>query len=228
MKHKRLLLALAVSAALFALPEIAAAAEWDIDSESGALPKITLGGGAAELTASGFGAFLPIKCTSSGGFGSGYTSQTTAELHLEFTGCRQGSNECHTVGQFSETILTTNLVSHNVMIHNTFQVAGGTPGLLLTPNAEHFASFTCSGSNYVIKGNGIIADISSPKCGGAFSKSATVQFQAIGSGVVRYPQVETSGTSYGLSTTTPLGTFSTALAVTMTWTFNQGTKMTCP
>jgi hypothetical protein len=227
MKHKLMMLALAaVSAVLFALPAVASAGEWTIDSETGALPTFTSAGGAAKLTSSGFGAFLPVECTANSGTGK-YTSTTTSLVTLTFTGCKQSNEPCTTSGQASGTIKTTELVSHNIMIDKTAE--GGTAGLLITPNNGHFATFVCASSGTLtVKGNGIIGDISSPKCGGAFQKTATVVFETSSAGNQKYKQVTTEGTSYDLSTTTFLGTFTSGEDATGTVTFNQGTKMTCP
>jgi hypothetical protein len=229
MKHKFMMLALAaVSAALFALPAVASAAEWDIDQETATLPTFNSAGGAAKLSSSGFGAFLPVECSANTGFGK-YATATTSVVTLTFTGCTQAGNPCITAGQASGTIKTTlELVTHNIMIENTGQVAGGTPGLLITPSGAHFATFECGTSKFTVGGNGIIGDISSPKCGGAFQKTATVFFETTAPGNQRYKTVETAGTNYDLSTTTSLGTFTTGLDATWTVTFNQGTKMTCP
>jgi hypothetical protein len=228
MKHKLMILALAViGAALFALPAAASAAEWDIDSETGALPTFTTAGGVAKLTTSGFGAFMPIECTKSTGTGK-YTTQTTASLNLTFTGCTQSGNACTTAGQTAGTIKTTELVAHNVMIESTAQVAGGTPGLLITPTNGHFGTFACGSSTIVLGGNGIISDISSLKCGGVFQKTATSGFATSSSGNQLYKQVETAGTSFDMSATTSLGTFTYGEDRVETFTFNQGIKMTCP
>jgi hypothetical protein len=227
MKHKLMMLALAaVSAVFFALPAAASAAEWSIDSETGALPTFTTSGGAAKLSSTGFGSFLPVECTGNSGSGK-YTSATTSVVSLKFTGCTQGSAKCTNTAE-EETIETTKeLVSHNIMIENT-ATAGGTPGLLITPTSGHFATFKCGSSTLEVKGNGIIGDISSPKCGAAFNKTATVDFKTSSSGNQLYKQVETTGTSYDLSTTTAFGTFTSGEDATGTVTFNQGTKMTCP
>jgi hypothetical protein len=228
MKHKLMMLALAaVSAALFALPSMASAAEWDIDSESGALPTFTSKGGVAKLSSSGFGAFLPVECTANTGSGK-YTTQTTSSVTLTFTGCKQAGNTCTTAGQAAGTIKTTELVSHNIMIESTAQVANGTAGLLITPNNGHFATFECGGSKFVVGGNGIVGHIEKPVCGGAFQSTATVVFKTVSSGNQQYKQVETAGTSFDLSTTTSLGTFTSGEDATGTVTFSQPTKMTCP
>jgi hypothetical protein len=228
MKHKFMMLALAaVSAVFFALPAVASAGEWTIDSETGALPTFTTSGKTAKLTSSGFGAFLPVECTANTGTGK-YTSTTTSAVTLTFTGCTQAGNTCTTAGSASGTIKTTELVGHNIMIESTAAVAGGTAGLLLTPNAGHFATFECGSSKFVVGGNGIIGDISAPKCGEAFNKNATLVFETTSSGNQRYKQITTTGTTYDLSTTTSLGTFTSGEDATGTVTFNQGTKMTCP
>jgi hypothetical protein len=226
MKHKLIMLALAAaSSALLALPVVASAAEWTIDSETGALPTFTSSGGAAKLTSSGFGAFLPIECSHNTDSGK-YTSTTTLVVTMAFTECTQSGNTCTTPGQPAGTIKTTELVSHNIMIDNTEQ--GGTPGLLITTNNGHFATFVCGGSTFVIDGNGIIGDVSSPKCGAAFSKTFTLVFATLSAGNQKYKLVETTGTSYDLVTTTAVSTLTTGLDVTFTRTFNQGVKMTCP
>jgi hypothetical protein len=228
MKHKLMMLALAaVSAAILALPSVASAAEWTIDTETGALPTYTTAGNAAKLTSSGFGAFLPVECTHNTGSGK-YTSSTTSSVTLTFTGCEQGGEWCTTSGQEVGKIKTTELVSHNVMVHSTAQVANGTPGLLLTPINGHFATFVCGNGTFTVGGNGIIGDISAPKCGEVFKKTAEVRFETTSSGNQKYKQIETAGTSYDLSTTTSLGTFTSGEDAAVSVTYNQGTKMTCP
>jgi hypothetical protein len=227
MKHKLMMLALAaVSASLFVLPAVASAAEWTIDSETGALPTFTSSGGAAKLTSSGFGAFLPVECTGHSDSGK-YISSTTSVRSLIFTGCTQGPEKCSNTADAETIEFTKELVTHNIMIENT-ATAGGTPGLLITPTSGHFATFKCGSSTLMIKGNGIIADIITPKCGDAFSKTMTVAFETTSSGIQKYKLIETAGTSYDLSTTTSFGTFTSGLDMTTTVTFNQGFKMTCP
>jgi hypothetical protein len=224
MKHRTILL---VITAVLALPAVASAGEWDIDSENGALPTFTSTGGITAMTSSGFGAFLPIECSKSTSSGK-YTTQTTATVTLTFTGCLQAGNTCTTSGQASVTIKTTELVSHNIMVESTLQTMGGTPGLLITPNNGHFATFECGGSKFVIGGNGIVGYIDKPVCAGAFQTVAGVVFRRVASGDQQYKQVTTTGTFYDLSTTTALGTFTTAWDSAWTRTFNQGVKITCP
>jgi hypothetical protein len=238
MKHKMMLIALAaVSAALFALPAVASAAEWDIDSESGNLPTFSTAGGEMKLTSTGFGAFAPVACSSSAGTGK-YTTQTTGTMELTFHNCLQGSNKCHTVGLPEGTVTTTELVVHNIMIDNTAQVAGGTPGVLLTPNNGHFATFTCGGTTFVTEGSpavgagkGLIGDISAPKCGGPYGKTLTIKFETISSGVQKYMQEETgvlNSTKYDLITTSPIGAVTSGVDASMTFTVPEGIKLTCP
>jgi hypothetical protein len=228
MKHKLMMLALAaVSAACFALPSVASAGEWRIYTETAANPAFTISGKSANLSSSGFGAFLPVQCTAFSGSGS-YPTPFTAFMTLTFTGCTQSGNTCTTSGQATGTIKTTELVSHNIMIESTEQVAGGTAGLLITPNGGHFATFVCGSSTFTVGGNGIIGDISSPKCGAAFQKTATVEFKTSSSGNQLYKQVTTTGTSYDLSTTLGSSTFTSGWDATAAFTFNQGIKMTCP
>jgi hypothetical protein len=222
-----LLVITGISAAVLALPALASAGEWEIDSENGALPTFTSTGGITAMTSYGFGSFFPIECTKSTSSGK-YTSRTTAVVTVTFTGCLEGGFPCTTSGQSSETIKTTELVAHNIMIESTSQVLGGTPGLLITPNSGHFATFDCGSFHFVIAGNGIIGYISAPRCGAAFQKVGGVVFRRVSEGIQHYKQVTTTGTLFDLSTTDSIGTFTTAWDSAWTLTFNQGVKATCP
>ena len=231
MKHKTMLLALVVvSGLLYALPSMASAAGWDIDpapTEKSPLTFTSSGAKASLVTAGG-----NFSCTASSGTGK-YTSQTTGNITITFTGCATTffgfPITCTSSGQSSGTIKTTeNLVFHNIMIESTAQVAGGTPGILVTPNSGHFATFVCAGNTVVVGGTGVIGDISSPKCGET-STTSTLKFEASGVGVQKYTQEETTGTKYDQTSSKNGGAPETASQEAEgKVTFNQAATITCP
>jgi len=232
MKKLILLAIMAAVTAMMAIPAIASAGEWDIDSENEKLPlAFTSAGGAAQLK-SGFGA---ITCTANTGSGS-YETKTTGTLTQTFTGCKDpfGGN-CQS-GATAGTIVTFVLPFHNIMLEATGSPApytNGTPGVLITPNAVtgDFATFTCNVIGAVtVKGNGLVGDISNPGCGGAFQKTATLSFEesAAGGNKQKWTQNTTAGTIYDLSSVTFAGTQTSAQVASGTVTYAQGTKITCP
>jgi hypothetical protein len=225
-----ILLALsAVTAAILVVPSMASAAGWDIDpTPTEAKPlTFTTSGGEAKLTSA-----QTVTCAANTGSGK-YTTATTGKVSLKFTGCKGPFfTTCTTAGQASGTIVTTELEFHNIMIENTVQLVGGTPGILITPNGGHFASFTCSvigiNINIAVSGNGIIGDISSPKCAGS-SKTATLNFESSATGVQKFMQEETAGTKYDLTSSENGGAPATASEdATGTITFGETATITCP
>jgi hypothetical protein len=228
MKHKMILLALAaVSAVMFAVPAVASAGEWEIDS--GKLPlSFTASGGEATLTQEGVA--TKVICTANTGSGK-YASKTTGEqLTLTFPGCKENvvNTSCTTADQTAGTIKTTDLTFHNIMIASTAQKAGGTPGILVTPNAGHFASFTCDFGfmSVEVTGNGIIGDISAPKCSES-TKTATLTFESSATGVQKYTQVTTEGIKFDLDAKEN-GTSRTASEdASGTLSFPETVSMTC-
>jgi len=234
MKHRIILLALAaVSAVMFALPAVASAGEWELDAK---LPQsfTTASIGKTILTQKALSAEdKPATVTCLGATGTGkYTTKTTAEeVTLTFTGCTESTfgSSCTSAGQASGTIKTTDLVSHNIMIDSTAQVAGGTPGILLTPKEGHFATFNCAFFFKIeVGGSGIIGDISAPKCGAAASKTATLKFESPTEGTQKYMQITTEGTKFDL-TSTQGGTARTASQDGEgTVTYGEAVTMTCP
>jgi hypothetical protein len=231
MKHKMILLALgALCAAMLALPAMASAAGWDIDPESGKLPlKFTSAGGEAKLTRLNG---QKVTCTANSGTGQ-YETATTGKIELTFTGCKDNLGfTCTTAGQAAGTITTTELEFHNIMIDSTAQVVGGKPGVLITPNAGHFATFACTLGigTVVVSGNGIVGEVSNPTCtNNPFQKTATLNFESSATGTQKYMQEETAGTKFDLLSST-----NGALAETSsedaegTVTFAENAKMTCP
>jgi hypothetical protein len=231
MKKLILLAIMAAVTAIMVIPAIASAAEWEIDSENEKLPlTFTSKGGAATLK----GGFGSINCTANTGTGS-YTTKKAGTITQTFTGCKDSfGGECKS-GTTAGQIVTFSLPFENIMIESTAQVAGGTAGILITPNAStgDFATFTCSVGTVTVTGNGLIGHISNPKCGGAFQTTGTLGFEeeAGGTGKQKYRQIETAGTEFDLKNDIPSIFVSNQTAVQIasgTVTYLQGTKMTCP
>jgi hypothetical protein len=222
MKKKMIMLALAaVSAAMFALPAVASAGEWKIDPANGVFPlNYSIAGGETKLTAG-----QTITCSSVSGTGK-YTTSTTGELGLTFHGCKVlGFFSCTSAGQPSGTIKTTALTTHNVILETS---PSKVTGVLITPNAGHFASFTCAGgiASTAVTGNGIIGEVTSPACNTA-STTSTLNFATSG-GVQQWMQITTAGTKYDLSASINGGAAETAAQDgSGTVTFTQKATHTC-
>jgi hypothetical protein len=216
MSKKMMLLALSVvSAALFALPAIASATPAHIDKAE----NFTVAGGAAAVLETTTGE--TITCAA-GVTGSGsFENTTTGTINLKFHKCTTVvfgfKVACTTSGEPSETIATTALPFHLIMI------AANTPGVLITPNASgSFAHFACAGVNKTVEGNGVIGTITSPKCGVA-SKTATLSFaQGATTGLQQHTTY--TGVNYHLesggnkASQTATGTITFAAARTITCT----------
>jgi len=189
MSKKMMLLALAVvSAAAFALPAGAPAAELhltNVTKFSG-----TFNGGTftaqEEPTFECGGPNHAEGAVSAGG--------TTGTISLDYTSCRAlGFFECHS-GATAGTIKTASTF-HFITINSK-------PGILLTP--EH-TTFTCAGiaNTTTVTGN-LIGTITSPKCGGS-SSEMSISFNS-NSGPTQEHKSYT-GVSYNLTsqTVTPEG-----------------------
>jgi hypothetical protein len=207
---------------MFVLPAVASAGEPQIDPASGKFPlTFTSAGGASELRAAGQ---EPIKCTSNHGSGR-YTSATTGDIELTFTGCTAFGGECHTAGQANGVITTGTSIFHNVYL-----TAGKTtPGVLVTPpTGGVFATFSCffGFASVSVTGNGIIGHLESPKCG-AKSKTGTLNFTATGSSQT-YKQNTATGTVFNLKSSVNGGAAVEAAEVAEgTVTYAEEATLTC-
>lgn len=214
MRKKMTLFALAAfSAALFALPAVAAAQEMEVDP--GAPTQFTIAGGASNFTAAGE---PTITCETIGGEGEAL-SKTTGTIHLDFKGC-------HTVlfgitkpcRSFNAPL--NNTISFSEIVH--FITFNNKPAALLTPE---FATVICEGFKQIkIGGNGLIGTITAPACG-IEAKLMTIKF-----GVAAGKQEDMLYTSvnYDLTFTTEGAAAVTAAfqgEITLTWAAN--IKMTC-
>jgi hypothetical protein len=195
MSKKIMLLALtAVSAAMFALPAMASAGTWTID----AAENFTVASEANTHTLlTQQGSNIQVTCTGVTGNGAYNASRTDGTISLSFTGCKESvfSTNCNSPGAGAGVITVPNLKFDNRLIDPT------TPGILMTPaSGTVFSTFTCFGGSVHVEvtGNGVIGDITTPKCGES-SKEATIDFETNGTpGVQKYMQVTTEGTKFDL------------------------------
>jgi hypothetical protein len=170
-----------------------------------------------------------ISCTS--GTGSGVsTSKTTGEGSYTLHGCREQVSAfqffCTSEGQPSGTIKLASTVGHLVYLDENHTK----PGVLATPPANGvFAKFACGGLFTVeVKGNGVLGQITSPKCGETSSKG-TVVTESTSHGVQKVRQVEETGTFYNLTASLNGGAFqSVATTWLVTGTSEKPVTLTCP
>jgi len=147
-----------------------------------------------------------ITCTSNTGTGK-FTSGTTGEIALTFHGCSTPS-----------------------VFHNTYVTEGKTdPGVLVTPPASGlFVTIICSSfANIEVRGNGIIGELTDPKCGSAAQKTATLSFTATGSSQ-DLKKVTATGTEFSLKSVTEGGsTVAAAEVAEGTVTYSEIATLTC-
>lgn len=180
MNKKMMLLALSVvSAALFALPAVAAA---NPAAHISATENFTVSGTKTVLLETHSGEKVECHPTAQvpavTGTGS-FENTTTGSVKLTFHGCTTttifGSIHCQSAGQPTGTITSTVLPFHLIGT-----LGPENAGVLITPTAnsnEHFATFTCAGIQKIVSGNGVLGTITSPKCGAAATKTATLSFE---------------------------------------------------
>jgi hypothetical protein len=215
MKKIMLLALAAVSAVLFVVPASASAGVWDIEPANGLYPlTFNIHGGTAELKTTGG---TSVHCTSVSGTGS-YADKTTGTINLTFHGCKAFGFNCNSTGAPAGTIVTTALPFHNVHLEPNKTK----PGILITPNGTHFASFTCFIVGVTVSGNGVLGEVTSPACG-ATSNTAVVKFASTAPGVQLWKQVTTAGTVYNLKK----GEENASQDATGTITFPQNAKLNC-
>jgi hypothetical protein len=142
MSKKLMLLALAaVSAAMFALPAMASAATWDLNTAPAG--EFTVTTSTAPVLSNTNNEL--VECTSSSGSGK-YTTASSGTLKLVFHGCKTPTffNAACSSGATSGTIeTTTELPFSNVYLDAAHTKLGVT--IKGKGEEEHFASFTCAG-----------------------------------------------------------------------------------
>jgi len=222
MSKKLMLLAAGALTALAiaALPAVASAGTPQTHCPNGAAScSFTVSAPPSELwTTSGIG----FKCTSV--TGAGAMNTTGGSLQLSFNGCAETvfGTECHSSGQPNGTITMTAL-----RYDNTYVTDGKTvPGVLVTPNSGHFATFWCLGTTQKseFSGNGVIARLTSPACG-ASSNTYGLVFEQSAKGHQTHRQITGTGTIFDLATN---GTTTSLESLTATLTIVAGAaSLTC-
>jgi hypothetical protein len=187
---KMLLLALAAISALLALPAFASAnpGVHVVPKPEGAF---SVHGGASTLTRTDGNSTTGTTTTGTGTF----ENTTTGTVKLTFHGVKAMGFSCGSTteghAESSGTVTTTSLPFHLLTLDN------GKPGILLTPGpTNHWATFRCGFGfvNIVVRGNGILGEITNPACE-ANSNTATLKFS--GAAGVQTPLTMT-GTKYTL------------------------------
>jgi hypothetical protein len=216
MNKKLVLLALAVaSAALFALPPAASAAELHLDTAT----SFTGTGGASSIVAE---SEPTITCESTDVTnGTISAGGTTGTFHLDFTGCHASvfglTAKCHTTGSALDNTTTAS---------GTFHIITQSSSLIVILLTIAPSEIICAGiSSTYVEGN-VIGTITSPKCGETSSK-LSLSFSATGS---TQNHLEYTGKKYDLIARTggSGGTARTAgLNGTSTLTANTAGTLTC-
>ena len=176
MSKKFMLLALAaVSAVMFALPAVASARSWDADWNNGnhSAPLVfnVNQTTTTQLTTAG----STIDCTKVTGEGE-YTTTTTGNVKLTFSGCTSPPATCTSPSQASGVIVTSQLTFHNIYATHAGKEI---PAILITPGANNtFATFSCKffgiGPEITVtggggNGGGVIGEVET--CGKGLTKS---------------------------------------------------------
>jgi hypothetical protein len=231
MSKKIILLALAaINAAMFALPAVASAGEWSLDSASGKYPvSFSLKSTTTTILTTDDGSGLKVACKDAGGSGVQESATTSKEVTLTFSECTESlfGSKCTSSGQTTGTIKTTDLTGHNVKLEPSPSTLRG---VLLTPKEGHFATFSCAGNLFTIKvgGTGLIGELTSPTACNAVAKEPTVRFQALTEGTQRWTQVTTTGSKFDLTSSKNGGTPVTAgQDGTGDITFDENVTFTC-
>jgi hypothetical protein len=232
MKNKMMRLGLGamVALAFAALPAVASAGEPEVTCGGAVCGAFTTHGGQATLaTTSG----TSVICTSNTGSGK-YTTKTTGELNLTFSGCKDEvfGAACTTPGQASGFIKTGISVFHNIMIDSTAQAPpSGTAGVLITNpvGGVPYTTFNCLGFLHIEVSGNIIGHLESPACGSS-SKEHKLVFANNGTlGHQKYMQVTTTGTLFDLTSKVNGGAPSTSsMDATGITTFASAALVTCP
>ena len=196
MKRKTMLLfAAALSVVAFAaLPAAASAFETTpvISLPEGkSFPQAFSGtGGAGTLYTEGSETKVSCKSTTVSG---SYTEPHGGSINVTFHGCKENlfSSKCTTSGQTAGTIKTTTLPFHTVYLKPANpEKPHERPGIDITDNAGHSATFTCAGGLVKIEVRGsVLGTVTAPAIGGT-SSSSTINIAATASGQEHTETVE--------------------------------------
>jgi hypothetical protein len=219
MKKKTIILALAVSAAVLALPAVASAGTWHADpsASSTGFTANTAGHGHTLVV----GPSRTTTCTSSTGTGSINVGGTTGGISLKYHGCTSLGFSCNTPGQAAGTLVTSpNLVVHNILI------AKGTPGIKITGAGAttQIMHYTCAGGLVTINVTGTVIGHLEQACN-TKANTFSLNFEAPG-GVQKFMQETGAGTKTDLTFTTNGSPETAGLSGTDTLSFNPGVDRT--
>lgn len=225
MARKNLLPALiSISALLFVLPAGASAQSWHLEPAG----DFTVKGGEVKFTTA---AATLMTCTSATGSGTHKTS-TEGTVQFVLHGCKAGLFSCTSPMQPTGTVRTEVLPFHYVLLEANPQ----TPGIQYTPSGIDdipdvgegpFAQFTCFGIQTTVQGNGLIGDLTTPKCG-EMTKSATLSLSSSGNGIQQWMQITTTGTKYDLTSKSGMGDWTTiSVDASLALSYNKEGKLNC-
>lgn len=223
MKKKLLVALISITAAISVLPASASASVWHLEPFSG----FTGMGGEARLTDPA-GAMVCTSITAAGL----YTTATTGFISLHMHGCKSGVFQCTSPGEPTGTVSTNVLPFENILLEANPQ----TPGILIKPAKVDnqpaageglITEFTCFGIPTIVRGNGLIADITGPKCGES-GKALTLEYASSAQGTQRWMQVTTTGTKYDLtSNTANKGWVTSSIDAVLTLNLEKEGKVNC-
>ena len=201
MIKKSLLAAIVAAFAFVALPALAAANP-KLDSPNGKFPvPFTSHGGETFFETTGGTKVVCEEVENEGEFENGQTGS----IRFHFYGCHDATFgiPCTTSGQANEGEITTTTLPFHLVTANHEPETHEEHAVLITPNGEkfgtgHFAEFDCSFLVHVnVVGNGVIGTLTEPATNEP-SATATIVFQAAGTGVQTHRKITGSETEYDL------------------------------
>lgn len=152
--------------AMLALPAYSSASPAHLDStpEGG----FTLHGGLSQLSRVGGGSMFSTTTTGTGFFENTTSGKVTLTFHHLTNSL---GTTCTSAGKPAGTVTTTELPFHLIMLEST-------PGILITSEEGHFATFACGVfiPTVHVRGNGVLGTFTSPECGKQ-AATATLSFK---------------------------------------------------
>ncbi|MDX6634091.1 MAG: hypothetical protein QOF06_294 [Solirubrobacterales bacterium] len=196
--NKKTIIALAVSAAMLALPAMASAGPWHAEQSTAATPftATTTGHGNILLVTANHTTTCVGNATEPSSTGSGQldVGGTTGTISLSFYGCTSSGTACTTPGQASGVIVTSaKMVFHNIMIHVT------KPGFKITGAGAttQIMHYTCGFGLVTVNVTGTVIGEVEQSCG-TRGNVFGIRFEAPG-GVQKWMQETTTGTKTDLT-----------------------------
>jgi hypothetical protein len=205
MRTKWLLVLITIGVAISALPASASAGVWHLEPSS----DFTGTGGETRLTDT-LGAMVCTSATAAGV----YATPTTGFISLHLHGCKSGGANCTSKNEPTGTVSTAALPFENILLEANPQTAGILikPGIVDNMPAAGeglFTEFICGLTPTAVRGNGLLGDITGPKCGES-GKVLTVEYTSSVQGTQRWLQITTTGTKYDLTSKTGMAGYMTS------------------